>query len=124
MIESLNLFLLLFIITCGIAAVCVPELISATFLLGAFSFFYALLLGLLEAADVAFTEAVVGVGVSTIFPFLTLFKTQHKVKSRPFPYRPWLALGLTAAAVFLFLIGSTDLPWFGDPNSPPNRRPT
>lgn len=118
MIELLNAVLLVFICTAAVAAVIVPELISAALVLGAFSFFCAIQWALLGAADVSFTEAVVGAGVSTIFIFLALAQTRASAAKPAFAYRPWLALVLCVSAAGLFLVMSGDLPLFGDPHSP------
>ncbi|MBU3759112.1 MAG: DUF4040 domain-containing protein [Candidatus Omnitrophica bacterium] len=120
MIEILNIVLLVLILASAVAAVTVPDLVSAAFVLGAFSFFCAILWALLGAADVSFTEAVVGAGVSTLFFFLALAQTQASAKNPSFSYRPLLAAFLCAAGAGLFCLMSAGLPMFGDPNSPPN----
>ena len=120
LVETVNVILIVFIIISGIAAVCVAELVSAVFLLGSFSFFVAILWGLLDAGDVSFTEAMVGVGASTIFFLLALFRTRHHAASPPFAYRPWTGLLLVAAVGALLFWGSLDLPWFGEASSPAN----
>lgn len=118
MIEALNAVLLLLILIAAVAAVMVPELISAAFLIGTFSFFCAILWAMLGAVDVSFTEAVVGAGVSTIFIFLALAQTRHTMKKPAFAFKPWLALVLCAGAAALFLMMSSDLPPLGDIQSP------
>ena len=104
-------------ITCAIAAVRVRELVSAVFLMSAFGFFVAILWGLLGAADVSFTEAMVGVGVSTIYYLLALFKTKHYAKNPSLNYKPWFAIAVITFLGILFVWGSRDLPWFGDAHS-------
>jgi len=120
MIEALNLILIVFMLVAGVAAVMVSELVSATFLLGAFSFFAAILWSLLQSADVSFTEAMVGVGASTIFFLLALFRTRHHAASPVFSYRVLPAVLLTGLLALLFLWGSVDLPLLGDAASAPN----
>ncbi len=93
-------------IATAVAAVKVRGLISSVFLLGAFSFFLAVLWAALNAADVSFTEAMVGAGASTIFLVVALFETSHvaapQAKSAFHPWGLLLCVGLGA----LFIWGS------------------
>lgn len=80
MIWSLDFILLIFVVLCGVAAITVKDLLSATIILGAYSFFMALLWAEMGAVDVSFTEASVGAGVSTVFFIAALFKTTRRSK--------------------------------------------
>ena len=80
MIAAFDFVLLLFVIICAIAAISVKDLLSAVYILGAYSFFMCLLWAGMGAVDVAFTEASVGAGVSTIFFILAVFQTTRKTK--------------------------------------------
>ena len=80
MIWQLDLLLLLFLVICGIAAITVRDLASAVMILGAYSFFMALLLAEMGSVDVSFTEASVGAGVSTVFFIATIFYTRRRSK--------------------------------------------
>ena len=109
--------LILLLLTAG-AAVMVRDLISAVLLLGSYSFFLALVWAWLGAVDVAFVEAVVGAGLATVFFLLALFATAPKdthVRRTPPPKGTLLAL---PALGLLLLYGVSDLPRFGDPQSP------
>ena len=64
----------------GIAALKMRDLVAAVFLLIAFSFGAALIYALMGAPDVAFTEAVVGAGVSGVFLISTLFFINRRSK--------------------------------------------
>jgi multicomponent Na+:H+ antiporter subunit B len=110
---------LLLILTAA-GAIFVKDLISAVFILGSYSFFLALLWAWQGAVDVAFTESVVGAGLSTIFFLLALFWTTSKdALSRR--YRPsWMIFGGLLALGALMVHGAQDLPRVGDPHSPPN----
>jgi uncharacterized MnhB-related membrane protein len=55
MIWQLDLFLLLFVIICALAAINIKDLLSAVIILGAYSFFMCLLWAEMGAVDVAFT---------------------------------------------------------------------
>jgi len=82
-----------------------------------YSFLIATVMLVLDAVDVAMTEAAVGAGVSTVL----LLGTLHLTKSREIrPSRSvWLPLfvaGVTGAAL---IFGTLDLPPFGDAGTPP-----
>ncbi len=78
MIAPLDTILLIFALVCGIAALKVEKLLSAVIIFGAFSFFSALLFLLLDALDVAFTEAAVGAGITTVFFVAALHVTRER----------------------------------------------
>ena len=110
-----NIPLLVLLLMTGAGAILVKDLIGAVFILGSYSFFLALAWAWLGAVDVAFTEAVVGAGLSTVFFLLTLFHTTPAqltgLEARP-PWQAVVGLGLLGA---LLLYGATDLPALGDP---------
>jgi len=118
MIETVNVILIVFVCACAFAAVRVRELVGAVFILGCYSFFLAVLWSLLNAADVSFTEAMVGAGASTIFLLLALMRTSHTTRAPVFRFLPGSALAVTLALAALFIWGSSQLPLFGDPLSP------
>ena len=63
---ALNVALLLMLVSVGVAIATTRSLLAAILLLGIYSLVSAVWLVVMDAADVAFTEAVVGAGVSTI----------------------------------------------------------
>ena len=80
MIWQLDLILLIFVVICALAAITVKDLASAVMILGAYSFFMALLWAEMGSVDVSFTEASVGAGVSTVFFMATLYHTTRRTK--------------------------------------------
>ena len=78
MIWQLDLIILVLVIVCAIAAINVKDLLSAAILLGAYSFMLCLLWAIMGAVDVAFTEATVGAGVSTVFCVAAVFHTTRR----------------------------------------------
>ena len=66
MIWQIELIILAIVIVCGISALAVKDLLSAAILFGAYSFMMCLLWAIMGAVDVAFTEASVGAGISTV----------------------------------------------------------
>ena len=80
MIWQLDLIILVLVIVCAVAAIRVKDLLSAAILLGAYSFLMCLLWAIMGAVDVAFTEATVGAGVSTVFCVAAVFHTTRRTK--------------------------------------------
>jgi len=80
MIWELDLILLAFLVVSGIAAISVKDLLSSAIIFGVYSFLMCLLWAEMGSVDVAFTEASVGAGVSTIFFILAVFQTTRKTK--------------------------------------------
>ncbi|MCG8524938.1 MAG: DUF4040 domain-containing protein [Opitutales bacterium] len=78
MIWSYDAILLILIVITAIVSLSIKDLISATITLGVFSFLLCLLWAEMGAVDVAFTEAAVGAGVSTVFLVATIYNTTRK----------------------------------------------
>ncbi len=66
MIWIFDFFLLLFMIICALAAITVKDLLHATIILAAYSLIMTVLWAEMNAVDVAFTEATVGAGITTV----------------------------------------------------------
>ncbi len=80
MIWQFDLIILTLVVICGIAAINVKDLLSAAILFGAYSFLMCLLWAIMGAVDVAFTEATVGAGVSTVLFVAAVFRTTRRTK--------------------------------------------
>jgi uncharacterized MnhB-related membrane protein len=78
--HALIIILFVILIVAGLCALKVRDLVAAVFLLTAFSFAAALLYAVMGAPDVAFTEAVVGAGVSGVFLLAALFFMDRRSK--------------------------------------------
>ncbi|RPJ15579.1 MAG: DUF4040 domain-containing protein [Desulfobacteraceae bacterium] len=76
----IDLIVLTFVIFCAIAAISVKDLLSTAILFSAYSFLMCLLWTVMGAVDVAFTEASVGAGVSTVFFVAAIFRTSRRTK--------------------------------------------
>ena len=72
--------MLVFAVACAFSAVSVKDLLASVILLGAFGLFMCLLWVEMGAVDVAFTEATVGAGITTVFFVITVFKTERVSK--------------------------------------------
>ena len=80
MIWQLDIILLGLAVICAVAAVGVRDRLAAVVLLAAFSLFMCLLWIEMGAVDVAFTEAAVGAGITTVFFVITVYKTERVSK--------------------------------------------
>lgn len=80
MIWQIEVIILSFVIVCAVAAITVKDLLGASILFGAYSFMMCLLWAIMGAVDVAFTEASVGAGVSTVLFIGAVFQTTRRSK--------------------------------------------
>ena len=80
MIWQLDLVILTLIVVAAVGAITVKDLLGAAVLFGAYSFMMCLLWAIMGAVDVAFTEASVGAGVSTVFFVAAVFRTTRRTK--------------------------------------------
>lgn len=76
---GLELILYAYILLMGVLALESENLLVAVVVLSAFSFALALLFVSMGAVDVAFTEAVVGAGLTGILFIVAIYKTSDKV---------------------------------------------
>ncbi len=91
------------------------DLFAAAMLTGIFSLLSAGLFTLMDAVDVAFTEAAVGAGVSTILMLGTLSMTSRKEDQQPVRLLPFVVVLVTGAVL---VAGTLDMPAYGDPDAP------
>lgn len=120
MIWQLDLSVLTLIVICAFATIMVKDLLSAAIIFGAYSFLMCLLWTEMGAVDVAFTEASVGAGVSTVLFFAAVYQTSRNVKSRKSGQNLSKAIGLVAVLLtgLGLIIAMVDFPRFADPASP------
>jgi multicomponent Na+:H+ antiporter subunit B len=115
-ILTLDVFVLLLVAATAVAVVQVRSLFSATILAGIYSLLMALVWTNMHALDVAFTEASVGAGISTVLLLGALVLVGRFAKPEKRVHWPGLAVcSLTGA---LLIYGTLDMPAFGDPNAP------
>jgi len=80
MVWPLDLIILTLVVVVAIGALAVKDLLGSAILFGAYSFMMCLLWAIMGAVDVAFTEASVGAGVSTVFFVAAVFRTTRRTK--------------------------------------------
>ena len=95
------------------------NLFGVVMLSGIFSLTAALLYVVLDAVDVALTEAVVGAGITTVLMLGTLALTRGAEKPHQTPGPAPLLIVLGTGALLIY--GTLDMPRFGDPLAPANR---
>ena len=77
-LELFNTFILLLMVVAALTAVRARDLITASAGFGVYSFLMCLLWAEMGAVDVAFTEATVGAGISTVVMVATIFNLKRK----------------------------------------------
>jgi len=116
MVEAVNIVLLGLLAITAVAAIRLHDLFAVVMMFGVYSLLAATVFVVLDAVDVAFTEAAVGVGISTILMLATLGlvgRWERRPAHRPF--LPLLVVVVTGAAL---IYGTLDMPHFGDPDAP------
>ena len=118
MIETLVILtLLFFMMLIGFSIATIRNLFSVVMLTSIFSLLGAVIYVVMDAVDVAFTEAAVGAGVATVLMLSTLALTndKEKVTSDIKSLSAVLLVGLTGS---ILVYGTFDMPIFGDINAP------
>ncbi len=111
--------LLALLVTTAVSLVRLRDLFAVVMLSGIYSLLSAGLFVVLDAVDVAFTEAAVGAGVSTVLMLGTLALTGSREK-RP-AHTPVLPLVVVVATGAALIYATFDMPRFGDPEAPAHR---
>jgi multicomponent Na+:H+ antiporter subunit B len=120
--SLIGLTLLAILAATAVAIARIRALYAAAMLTGLFSLVTASLFVLLDAVDVAFTEAAVGVGVSTVLLIGVIALTRSWEAVTPRRRRlPALFAVLFAGAVLVY--ASQDLPEFGAADNPVQTHP-
>jgi len=78
--RIMDFLLLLILVICAIGAVWMRDLLGATMILTIYSLVMALVWVRLNAVDVAFTEAAVGAGITTVLLIAALSRTKRYEK--------------------------------------------
>jgi uncharacterized MnhB-related membrane protein len=77
-LEIFNTFILLLLVVTAVTSLWVKDLLVSAFVFGVYSFLMCLLWAEMGAVDVAFTEATVGAGISTVVLVATIFHLRRK----------------------------------------------
>ena len=122
MIEHLVIGALLsFLVVIAIGIIVLRDLLAAVVLLGLYSLIAAGAFVVMDAVDVAFTEAAVGAGISTILFLGALSFTSHEQKPRG--NDSVVALVFVVITGALLIYGTLDMPHYGSATSPAQTHP-
>ena len=80
MIWQTDIMLLTLVLITAIASLQIKDNLAAAITFGTYSFLMCLIWTGMGAVDVAFTEATVGAGVSTVFFIATIYNTTQRTK--------------------------------------------
>ncbi len=116
MITIFGVFLLSLLVVTALAIVQTRNLFVAVMLAAIFSLLMAANFFILDAADVALTEAAVGAGVTTVILLSALALTAEREKhSRSIR---WVSVVVVAITVLILIYATFDKPKLGDPEAP------
>ena len=128
LVTIVNDLLLAILVGLALTAILLPDLLSATAALGAYSLVIAILWCRMNAVDVAFTEAAVGAGISTVLMLAAISRIGRHERRTPQSAQVRgrarlsrlgaLIVCLVTAGVLLY--GTQDMPRVGDPEAPAN----
>ena len=111
-----GIFLLTLLLITAVAIVRTQNLFVAVMLMGIASLLIAANFFLLDAADVALTEAAVGAGISTVLFLGALALTS--ARERAPTSRKFLSFAVVSAAALVVIYATFDKPQFGSPGAP------
>lgn len=112
----IDLVLLAMLALTALRIIFLKDLFAVVMLFSIYSFLSALIFVSLDAVDVAFTEASVGAGISTVLMLGTLALTgRTEKKNTHSKILPLVVVLVTGAAL---VYGTLDMPPFGDPDNP------
>ncbi|MEM8993862.1 MAG: DUF4040 domain-containing protein, partial [Acidobacteriota bacterium] len=117
MTELMDILLFLFLVITAFGIIRMRDLFAAVMMSGLFSLLSACLFMVMDAVDVAFTEAAVGAGISTVLMLATLAITKRVEKANRRRVEP-VPLVLCILIGSLLIYGTLDMPAYGDPEAP------
>ena len=116
MVEFVDITLLVLLGITAFSIIRQKNLFAAVMMASIYSLLSAGLFVVMDAVDVAFTEAAVGAGISTILMLGTLALVGHS-EHQP-QHRPILPLFVVILTGAVLVYGTLDIPPFGDASNP------
>lgn len=98
------------------AIVWMKDLLAVAMLLGIYGLLSASFFVVMDAVDVAFTEASVGAGISTLLLLVAISMTGRS--EHPERHKPLMALAVVIVTGSLLIYGTLDMPYFGSAEAP------
>ncbi|MAG29367.1 MAG: cation:proton antiporter [Deltaproteobacteria bacterium] len=117
--SLIEAILFVFLILLALCIARIRSLFAAAMLFGIFSLLAAGMMTLMDAVDVAFTEAAVGAGISTVL-FLSALGLTSSEELHPVHHR-FMAKIVVIATGLMLAYGTLDMPAYGDPEAPIHR---
>jgi multicomponent Na+:H+ antiporter subunit B len=118
----IDITLLAFLAITAVAIERMTNLFALVMLYGIFSLLSAGLFVVMDAPDVAFTEAAVGAGISTVLMLATLALVKRPKRpyyqEAPRTHPVWLPLAVVVVTGSALVYGTWDIPGFGSPDAP------
>ena len=115
-VDLVDIALMTLLVVVAIAIIRLRNLFEVVVLSGIFSLLSACIFTTLDAVDVAFTEAAVGAGISTVLFLTTLSLTSRRAASQYRHSRAGIVVCLVTGGALVY--GTVDMPHFGDPEAP------
>ena len=116
--QLINMVLLTLLALITIGIIRVRNLFAVVVLTGAYSFLMASVMIVLDAVDVAMTEASVGAGISTVLALGALYLTKTEEAAQR--YSAMLPLFVAIGTGAMLIYGTWELPGFGLADTPMN----
>lgn len=116
MVILFAVFLLTLLVLTALAIVRTESLFAAVMLTGIFSLLMAANFFILDAADVALTEAAIGAGITTVLFLSALALTAEHERSVMVGRR--LSIGVVVVTTLILIYATFDKPRLGDPQAP------
>lgn len=113
-----DILLLALLLATAFAIARLGNLVAVVMLLGLYSLLMALVWVVLDAVDVAFTEAAVGAGITTILMLSAVALTGREEKPREHQRFSWLSLAIVLATGAALIYATADMPHLGAPDAP------
>jgi multicomponent Na+:H+ antiporter subunit B len=116
MIQAVDVVLFVLLAVTGVTIIRLRNLFGAVMLAGIYSLLSAGLFVVMDAVDVAFTEAAVGAGISTVLVLGTLALVGYREqKPKRTPILPLFVVLVTGG---ILVYGTSEIPPFGNPDNP------
>jgi multicomponent Na+:H+ antiporter subunit B len=112
----IDIVLLSLLVVIAIAIVRMKDLFAVVMLTGIYGLLSASFFVAMDAVDVAFTEAAVGAGISTLLMLVVITMTGREEK--PTRHKPLSALLVVIITGGLLIYGTLDMPYFGSADAP------
>jgi multicomponent Na+:H+ antiporter subunit B len=116
MVTLFGVFLLTLLVITAIGVLRAENLFAAVMLMGIYSLQMAAIFFILDAADVALTEAAVGAGVATVL-LLSALALSGDRERRPARGR-WTAMAVVSLTTLMVIYATFEKPLLGDPTAP------